>query len=233
MQTCNFCTCALLNLLDFAFKMSDEEVIYSCDNCPNSKFSAKNALKRHYKTVHKLNNDQLMRTSYPSLPDGKKVSFERECPLCNQMVKGRLDNHQRFCKGKPAASLDVPVALKASRSGRYEETVSASPTKEGPPSIREDLTEEFGSWLASKYFQSRATIKKYISLLQKLVSSFATSNPTPCRPICNVANVKKTFVLLSDHIFATRDDNSNVYLFCKVKINYTELICAIQKCWIS
>ena len=174
----------LLNLLDFPFEMSDAEAIYSCDYCHNSKFSAKNSLKRHYKTVHKLNDGQLLQTTYPFLPDGKKVSSEKECPFCYQMIKGRLDNHQRICKDKPAASSDVPVALKASRSDRYEETVSASPTKEGPPSIREDLTEEFGSWLASKSFQqktvqSRGTIKKYIFLLQKPVSSFATSNPTP------------------------------------------------------
>ena len=194
--------------------MSDIEIIYSCDYCPNSKFSAKNSLKRHYTKVHKLNQGQLMLTSYPSLPDGKKLdSTERECPYCNQMVKGRIDHHKETCKDKPAASSNAPIVATSSRSERYKETVPASPTKEGPPSIRKDLTQEFASWLASKSFQqkniqSRHTITLYVTLLQKLVSSFATSDSTPSRPLCNVANIKKTFALLSDHVFATRNDNS-------------------------
>ena len=194
--------------------MSDIEIIYSCDYCPNSKFSAKNNLKRHYTNVHKLNQGQLMLTSYPSLPDGKKLdSTERECPYCNQMVKGRIDNHKKTCKDKPAASSNAPIVGTSSRSERHKETVPASPTKEGPPSIRKDLTQEFASWLASKSFQqkniqSRHTITLYVTLLQKLVSSFATSDSTPSRPLCNVANIKKTFALLSDHIFATRNDKS-------------------------
>ena len=188
--------------------MSDAEVVYSCDIC-RKVVASKAFLKLHYKRVHKFGNAQLKKTTFSSLPDKKDSSAGKASPVSTQTISKRPDNQPKTSKSKPAASAEVPRAPKLSRSERHQEVVPPSPTKQGSLSFRKDLREELASWLASTdTFHSRPVIQRHTNLLQKLVSSFVYSSASTSKIICNEANVRKTFTLLSNHIFATRNDTS-------------------------
>ena len=188
--------------------MSDAEVVYSCDIC-RKVVASKAFLKLHYQRVHKFGNAQLKKTTFSSLPDKKDSSAKNEPLTSTQNIKVRPDNQSKTSKSKPAAFAEVSTTSKLSRSERHQEVVPPSPTKQGSFSFRTDLSEEFASWLASKdTIHSRAVIQKYINLLHKLILSFIHPSENPSKILCNEANVRKTFTLLSDHIFATRNDTS-------------------------
>ena len=177
--------------------MSDAEVVYSCDIC-RKVVASKAFLKIHYKRVHKFGNAQLKKTSYSSLPDKKDSLTAKASPVSIQTINKRPDNQPKTSKSKPATSVEVPTAPKLSRSERHQEVVPPSPTKQGSLSFRKDLLEELASWLASTdTFHSRPVIQRHTNLLQKLVSSFVYSSASSSKIICNEANVRKTFTLLS------------------------------------
>lgn len=197
--------------------MSDAEVVYSCDIC-RKVVASKAFLKLHYQRVHKFGNAQLKKTSYSSLPDKKDSSAAKASPVSIQTINKRPDNQPKTSKSKPAASAEIPRAAKLSRSERHQEVVPPSPTKQGSHSFRKDLTEEFASWLASTdTIHSRNYAQKHIHLLQRLVRNFVYSSAIPSNILCNEANVRKTFTLLSNHIFATRNDTSQRLDFLKSK----------------
>ena len=192
--------------------MSDAEVVYSCDVC-RKVVASKAFLKLHYQKVHRFGNAQLKKTTFSSLPDKKDSSAAKASLVSTQTIKERPDKQQRTRKSRPAASAKVPTADKESRSERYqkrqENTVPTLHSPQGSFSPSKDLTGEITSWLVSKdTIPSRKYVQEHIHLLQKLIQNFVYSSASPSKILCNETNLRKAFTLLSDHIFATRNDVS-------------------------